>query len=354
MLRRRSGFTLIELLVVIAIIGILAAMVFPVFARARESARKTVCLSNVKNINLAIQMYLTDNNDTLPPKEHRREVIDYFGTLPGGGGEDPDWCMDHVVHLANPYLRWPVLLDEYVRNRDVWNCPSAKLLTGASFIVGAPNWFEWYVANEGGWGDNPGPDLCCFGPCMTAYPSGWGGAITDSIAQGRLAVGTQNARDMESKAFTQGLGFNAVDNWEKKLSSVDDVASYVIIGDAGAQAYDQNLGTFAYPDMCEVECSAPEPCGWADWVNCSFAAGCGLYNFPPTGGEFFKDPDLARSRTRHLGGVNLGFLDGHAVWVNSKALIANVADGTWKGIPVDGPSSACGANEVYPGVEFIF
>ena len=54
MRRRYRGFTLIELLVVIAIIGILAAMVFPVFARARESARKAVCLSNVKNIALAI------------------------------------------------------------------------------------------------------------------------------------------------------------------------------------------------------------------------------------------------------------------------------------------------------------
>ncbi|MCJ7823209.1 MAG: hypothetical protein MUQ26_09080 [Armatimonadetes bacterium] len=81
---------------------------------------------------------------------------------------------------------------------------------------------------------------------------------------------------------------------------------------------------------------------------------CGLYNFWPTGGECFSDPDLARSRARHLGGVNLGFLDGHAAWASSRALIANVADGTWEGIPVDGPSSACGANELYPGVEFIF
>ncbi|MCJ7751034.1 MAG: type II secretion system GspH family protein, partial [Armatimonadetes bacterium] len=75
---RRKGFTLSELLVVIAIIGILAAMVFPVFARARESARKVVCLSNVKNIALAIQMYLADNNDTLPPGEHNAEIIQYF------------------------------------------------------------------------------------------------------------------------------------------------------------------------------------------------------------------------------------------------------------------------------------
>ncbi len=110
-IRGRKGFTLIELLVVIAIIGILAAMVFPVFARARESARKAVCLSNVKNIALAIQMYLADNNDTFPPTEHRQEVVDYWSTWPGGGNGNPckadtdnpryEW----KARLSNPYLR---------------------------------------------------------------------------------------------------------------------------------------------------------------------------------------------------------------------------------------------------------
>src|SRR5574340_13956 len=108
---RRRGFTLIELLVVIAIIGILAAMLFPVFARARESARKTQCLANVKNIAIAINMYLTDY-DSLPPKEHRTEVIDAFG----------DDCQYSTG--ANPYLRWPVIFDDYVKNRQVWSCPS--------------------------------------------------------------------------------------------------------------------------------------------------------------------------------------------------------------------------------------
>jgi len=126
--RRRKGFTLIELLVVIAIIGILAAMVFPVFARARESARKAVCLSNVKNIALAIQMYLADNNDTLPPGEHRLEVVEYFDAVPGGAdwdydgdGQVGDFSNGHCSHNddGNPYLRWPVILDEYTKNRDV-------------------------------------------------------------------------------------------------------------------------------------------------------------------------------------------------------------------------------------------
>lgn len=65
-MQRRHGFTLIELLVVIAIIAILAAILFPVFARAREKARQASCLSNVKQFNLAILSYAQDYDETLP------------------------------------------------------------------------------------------------------------------------------------------------------------------------------------------------------------------------------------------------------------------------------------------------
>ena len=63
---RRAGFTLIELLVVIAIIAILAAILFPVFARAREKARQTTCTSNLKQIGLAVHMYAQDYDGLLP------------------------------------------------------------------------------------------------------------------------------------------------------------------------------------------------------------------------------------------------------------------------------------------------
>ena len=63
---RRSGFTLIELLVVIAIIAILAAILFPVFARARESARRTSCISNLKQLALGTMMYAQDYDETYP------------------------------------------------------------------------------------------------------------------------------------------------------------------------------------------------------------------------------------------------------------------------------------------------
>ena len=65
--RRKSGFTLIELLVVIAIIAILAAILFPVFARARENARRASCQSNEKNITLGFKQYIQDNGEKYPP-----------------------------------------------------------------------------------------------------------------------------------------------------------------------------------------------------------------------------------------------------------------------------------------------
>ena len=64
--RKPLGFTLIELLVVIAIIAILAAILFPVFAQAREKARGTVCLSNLKQLGLSILMYAQDYDEVLP------------------------------------------------------------------------------------------------------------------------------------------------------------------------------------------------------------------------------------------------------------------------------------------------
>jgi prepilin-type N-terminal cleavage/methylation domain-containing protein len=75
---KRQGFTLIELLVVIAIIAILAAILFPVFAKARERARMTGCLNNMKQLGIGLYTYLSDWDETFPPNR-----------FPPGGGEIP-------------------------------------------------------------------------------------------------------------------------------------------------------------------------------------------------------------------------------------------------------------------------
>jgi prepilin-type N-terminal cleavage/methylation domain-containing protein len=93
------GFTLIELLVVIAIIAILAAILFPVFAQAREAARKASCTSNMKQIGLAIQSYCTDYDETYPPSQAG-------------------------PNSAN--ASWPTILFPYVKNEGVFTCPSGE------------------------------------------------------------------------------------------------------------------------------------------------------------------------------------------------------------------------------------
>jgi prepilin-type N-terminal cleavage/methylation domain-containing protein/prepilin-type processing-associated H-X9-DG protein len=93
---RSRGFTLIELLVVIAIIAILAAILFPVFAKAREKARQSSCLSNVKQIGLGFMMYAQD----------------YDETLPGGNVGGTGW--------------WGNAIAPYVKNTQILTCPSKK------------------------------------------------------------------------------------------------------------------------------------------------------------------------------------------------------------------------------------
>jgi prepilin-type N-terminal cleavage/methylation domain-containing protein/prepilin-type processing-associated H-X9-DG protein len=350
MMREHKAFTLIELLVVIAIIGILAAMVFPVFARARESARKAVCLSNVKNIALAIQMYLADNNDTLPPEEHREEVFEFFHAAPGGGDACllPNERIGWIANNANPYLRWPVVLDEYIRNREVWNCPSAKVVGGATFILRGPDWLGYLRATQGQWGtaapqDEWGGDMfwALPGPCHCSWPPGWGGQITDSIVQQQLATPwtalSGSTLHEAHKAFVQGI---ACEEGHKglKMVGVQNAAHFPIVADAGTNVV--NISTrhdgicspavLAYPDMCCVECS-----GFALWIpteDCGILDGpCAECKLLHAGPEWAHDPERRRASTRHLGGSNIGFLDGHAAWFLAERILAMHREGELEG-----------------------
>ena len=350
---RKRGFTLIELLVVIAIIGILAAMVFPVFARARESARKAVCLSNVKNIALAIQMYLADNNDTLPPKESRPEVQEFFD-LKGPGvwdwWEEGQACTE-MPSVANPYLTWVAVLDEYIKNRDVWRCPSAKVEVVPGLIFGFQDWFTQFQTNA-----ELFPETLCV---YNSFPQGWGGVVTDTFAQlDGLGAETGYFVSPVHGAFVQSITTNESANRGLKLVEVEDPVNYVIAGDSSAESSTMNAGNVAYPDICVLGC-ANEICGWVDWEICTEAADCGLYFYAPNDGSMLANPDLRKQYARHLGGVNLGYLDGHARWINSELVVTGVRDGDIAGVGEVWPHSTCVGEsgtfaEMYPGVPTLY
>jgi len=332
-MRRRGGFTLIELLVVIAIIGILAAMVFPVFARARESARKAVCLSNVKNICLAVQMYLSDYDDTMPPAEHRAEVVDWYINWVG----EDSGCAHDGATKNNPYLKFQVVLDPYVRNRDVWRCPSQRIAPGnpISFPLNG-DWFARMVQVQSEVGGSCSAVMQCGAP----FPPGWGGAITDSYAQG-MCLG--DAPD----SFRYGLG-GLIHNYDLKLSQVNDAARWLAVVELGAHIDTWSTFNVAYPDVCKLGCCTDNPnypdCTiQADWVNCSWSRDCGAGD-PRYGTDGnYRNTQLAR----HLGGVNLGFLDGHAKWWQAEALLKATPDWRWwvndtrTQFPIEGPVGLC-------------
>ena len=116
---RKTGFTLIELLVVIAIIAILAAILFPAFARARENARRASCQSNLKQIGLGIMQYTQDYDERMPnqlhgfPYEGGNDVKDYSTGNPNVAGTNS-------LKGAN----WILMIQPYVKSWQLFKCPS--------------------------------------------------------------------------------------------------------------------------------------------------------------------------------------------------------------------------------------
>jgi prepilin-type N-terminal cleavage/methylation domain-containing protein/prepilin-type processing-associated H-X9-DG protein len=208
----RRGFTLIEILVTIAIIAILAAILFPVFARARENARRASCMSNLKQIGLGMMMYVQDYDGK------------YFYRTYGSGGPGSTTGVVSTWYPATG-LQW--LLKPYIQNTQVFICPS-------------------------------------FGKNQVAYGYNYNAATTQM---------TESSIELPSQM----------------LAFVDD----------------QFNGYVAY---------IPSPASTGSW----YSNFCKVVD-SPDGCADASD----RFYGRHLGGVNVAFMDGHAKWLTVTAVYNN-------------------------------
>ncbi|MDX1934819.1 MAG: DUF1559 domain-containing protein [Capsulimonadales bacterium] len=161
--RVRHGFTLIELLVVIAIIAILAAILFPVFAQAREKARQTSCLSNLKQMGLAVLMYVQDYDETFPTGAY---------TAPSGFtfSNQYYWFFGLVFENANlAKLKASAgIVQPYIKNTQIQSCLTAANLKpssgGAPFTIDPADAPLGYDTNVLVMSGIPGPGTSTYGP----------------------------------------------------------------------------------------------------------------------------------------------------------------------------------------------
>jgi prepilin-type N-terminal cleavage/methylation domain-containing protein/prepilin-type processing-associated H-X9-DG protein len=247
--RGRSAFTLIELLVVIAIIAILAAILFPVFAQAREKARAISCLSNIKQIDLSWQMYLQDYDEQMTPM----------------------WNYSYDPTVGGTAL-WPELLNPYTKSWQIYRCPDG-------------------TDKNGVWGAGP-----------LAYPGNW---------QGNSFIGYNY---LELGDWVGCAGFVGV-----SLAAVDSPASTIAFTDSANQSIGEPMPTngetgtpfIQGPAQYSAILPAPLTCTWYD----------GQYGGFDWSNAAATSPDFTGwTISRHSGGINVGWVDGHAKFLHQAQL----------------------------------
>jgi prepilin-type N-terminal cleavage/methylation domain-containing protein/prepilin-type processing-associated H-X9-DG protein len=256
---KRQAFTLIELLVVIAIIAILAAILFPVFAQARERARAAACLSNVKQIGTGLMMYVQDYDELYPAP---------FNIVPPIN--NPVASADRIPLDAQ--------LQPYIKNDQVWGCPS----DAATMNTSTEYWDGKYDPRRG----------------ATAKRRTYG------------YVGRIRTREFGSGGDDPNTGIAG--DWEKgnSMAAIDAPADTIALVETSAQGDSWTLGTPWGSLM--TGCDTWKLAGRGLKQDANLAPGCGVYaenNRAPYKGHFDKG--------------NYIFADGHAKSLSWGAVRAN-------------------------------
>jgi len=294
----RPGFTLIELLVVIAIIAILAAILFPVFAQARDAARKTACSSNMKQLGTATMMYVQDYDETYPQAYYyKNNTATTNGSSSGG------------------YITWTVNISPYIKNVGLFVCPSDR--------------------NNGLPPDNPPcnpftdvntPGCEAQVPRLSYIPNS---AIMPRKRGPQDAPNTVPMAALDAPASIIAmsemtnhlncifLGSSGQGNTERRNKSHRPVNA-IMRGPGGGQWAGQSIADATGPIYAVTKQAAEGPEGWggsSNGADITNAGGC--RGTAADGGLHIRFMEPAR----HAGGSNYTFADGHAKFYKFEATI---------------------------------
>jgi prepilin-type N-terminal cleavage/methylation domain-containing protein/prepilin-type processing-associated H-X9-DG protein len=266
----RSGFTLIELLVVIAIIAILAAILFPVFAQAREKARAASCLSNTKQLGLGVVMYVQDYDETFPYWN--------WGNSWSGGSTTPN----HFESL------WFNAIYPYVKNAQVYACPSA-------------NTHDTLDQNEI-WGWTNTTDVTQVGINTALAKVALNYAGNQTIFEGDW----NNFSPVTLAALDKPAQTMALGDADEGLSNYFDISIRPDRNNPGDIHHHYIISRMAYANpIANCYGSASADCGAAQNNDGLFLAS-----------QWASKQTEFDAQARHSVGTNMGFCDGHSKWMH--------------------------------------